>query len=87
MKIRNTLPQNIRNFMMTSKHYKPLYLYLRDGVYVMFGPLEGINLTKSYMEEPEKVLDFLDNILDSDNAPFKMKEDTREVMNDLLKNN
>lgn len=35
----------------------------------------------------DKVLDFLENILDSDRAPFKMKEVTKEVMKDLLKNN
>lgn len=89
MKLKNELPQNIHNFLMASKIYNPLYVYLKDGIYLNYGPMKGLNLSKSYMEDSDKVLEYLENILDNENTPYKLKVDTRQVIEDLylLKNN
>jgi hypothetical protein len=72
---------------MNSKEYKPLYVYLKDGIYINYGPIKGTNLTKSYSEEPDKVLDYLENILDYEFTPYKTKVITKEVIEDLTKIN
>lgn len=87
MKMNNKLPQQIHNLLMQSPVYKPLYVYLKDGIYINYGPIKGTNLTKSYSEDPDKVLEYLENILDYEYTPYKTMVITREVINDLTKTN
>jgi hypothetical protein len=86
MRMNERLPQQIHNVLMASKVYNPLFIYLKDGIYINFGPIKGTNLTKSYSEEPDKVLDYLENILNHDNVPYKTKINTLEVIKDLKNN-
>lgn len=83
----NKLPKQIHNLLMQSPVYKPLYVYLKDGIYINYGPIKGTNLTKSYSEEPDKVLEYLDSILDYKYTPYKTKVATKEVIEDLTKIN
>ena len=82
--MREKLPQQIHNLLMKSPVYKPLYVYLKDGIYINYGPLKGTNLTNSYMEDSDKVLEYLQNILDYEYTPYKTKWNTMEVISDLL---
>lgn len=86
LRIINEMPRNVRNFLRTSKMVKPLYVYLRSGIYFNYGPFTGESLTKLYRENDEFVLQYLENILDSDEAPYKIKLDTIEVIKDLKNN-
>jgi lantibiotic modifying enzyme len=76
-----------KNVIMVSPRYsKPLYSYKRDGIYINYGPLEGKNISKMYIENSEIVEKFIDNIFDSDRAPIRVIMDTIEVYKDLKSN-
>lgn len=77
--------KSVHNLLMKSVQI-PLYLYLKDGIYLNYGPLQGTNLTKSYIKQPLEVLEYLDNVLENDNTPYKLKVITREVIQDLKNN-
>jgi hypothetical protein len=62
---------------------KELYYYAVDGIYFLYGPLEGKNITKLYMENPDGVEEFLEKIIESDLSPYRMKINTKLVLEDL----
>lgn len=80
------IPDNVMNLLKNNPYYKPHYQWTKRGVYILYGPLEGVNLNTMYIDNPEKVLDYLDNILDYEGTPIKLKEDTKSVINYLLDN-
>jgi sulfur transfer complex TusBCD TusB component (DsrH family) len=83
MKIKREIPENIYNLLMSCKHHTPLFLWLKDGVYVNFGALKGTNITKAYEEDSESVLNLLDDLKSRD-IPLKLKLAIEEVEEYLL---
>lgn len=81
------VPHQIHNLLMSSKTYKPLYMYLKDGIYLMYGPLKGTNLSKEYEKDSDAVIDYLHNVIDYEYTPYKTKWQTIEVINDLINKN
>ena len=76
-----------KNVIMVSPRYsKPLYSYRRDGIYINYGPLEGNNISKMYIENNEIVERFIENIFDSVKEPIRVIMDTIEVYKDLKSN-
>lgn len=86
MRIVKEVPKGVKNFLKTSRISKPLYSYQKDGIYVMFGPLEGKNISKLYIEDSELVERFIENIFEADSASIKVIMDTVEVYKDLKNN-
>lgn len=86
MKIRKQINQQVHNLLMSSKGGLQLYIYGRDGIYFNYGPMKGLNLSKYYNENSDKVEEYLDNIIDNDNTSYKMKMVTKEVIKDLKNN-
>jgi hypothetical protein len=86
MKRIKELPIQVKNLIKSRRVSRPLYMYKKDGIYVMFGPLEGVNLSKRYIKNEEEVENFIHNILDADSAPIRMIMDTLEVYKDLKNN-
>jgi hypothetical protein len=87
MKMNNKIPKQIHNLLIETSNYKPLFNYQKDGIYIMFGPIKGANLTKSYIENPDGVLEYLENILDSERCSYKLRVNINEVISDLKNNN
>lgn len=86
MKRIKEIPRQVRNMIKSSRVIKPLYKYRKDGIYVMFGPWEGKNISKCYIHNPEEVDRFIENILDADEVPIRLIMDTVEVYTDLKNN-
>lgn len=80
------LDQRVHNMLMISNIGRNLYTYGKDGIYFNYGPYKGKNLSKSYMDGDDNVLEYLENIIDSENAPYKIRVATVEVINDLINN-
>lgn len=78
--------KRVHNFLMSSKSNRELYTYGIDGIYFNHGYLKGKNLSKHYREDSEKVLDYLESIIDNDASSYKMKVRTKEVILDLKNN-
>ncbi len=76
----------IHHFLMSCKNTRPVYEYRKDGIYFLFGPYKDYNLNTLYIQNEEKCLEFLQNIIESDEAPYKTKWITKEVINDLKNN-
>ena len=75
----------LKNFLKKSK-IREVYEYPKDGIYIIWGPWKGLSLTTLYNDCEEVVERFIDNILDSDEAPFKLKWQTKQVLQDLKNN-
>lgn len=75
-------PQQIHNLLMQS-YSKPLYQYKKDGIYIMAGPYKGMNLNKLYKED-DRIIDYLEAILDNEASSYKMKWITKQVINELV---
>jgi hypothetical protein len=86
MKRLEKIPKQVKNFIKTNRVMKPLYTYRVDGIYVNFGPLEGKNISKMYIENNEIVESFIENIIYADEAPLRIVMDTFEVYKDLKNN-
>ena len=86
MRMDTKLPKQIHNLLMGTPSYRPLYQYMKDGIYIVYGPLKGNNLTKCYSDEPEQVLEYLESIIEHDESSYKMKMITKEVIDDLKNN-
>jgi hypothetical protein len=71
--------RNVKNFLKMSKFYKPLYEWRKDGVYVLFGPLEDKNIEVLWRENREFVEEFFERIFDADDVPLKTLIHTNEV--------
>jgi hypothetical protein len=71
--------RNVKNFLKMSKFYEPLYEWRKDGVYVLFGPLEGKNIEVLWKENKEGVEEFFERIFDADDVPLKTLIHTNEV--------
>ena len=77
--------KRVENLLKKTK-IKEIYEYRKDGIYINYGYFKGISLSKEYIKNEDSVERFLENILDSDAAPFKLKWQTREVLKDLKNN-
>lgn len=77
--------QRVHNLLMSSKLEKGLYTYGKDGIYINFGYLAGQNLSILYRENEEKVLEYLEGIIENDNTSYKAFIHTVAVMSDLKK--
>jgi hypothetical protein len=75
----------IKRLLMMTKSI-PLYEYRPDGIYLNYGPYKGTSLTLYYKNNKDNCLEYLENIIDSDWAPFKIKEQTKSVIKDLKNN-
>lgn len=64
---------------------KPLFQWRKDGIYIMFGPYYNRNITLMYMDNPENVVEYLQNLLDAD-IPYRTKHAIKEVIEDLENN-
>jgi hypothetical protein len=73
----------IHNLLMRS-YSKPLFNYKADGVYILSGPYSGQNLNKLYKKD-NRIIDYLEAIIDNDASTYKMKWITSEVIKELLK--
>jgi len=70
-----------------SSNINPLFQYRKDGIYFIGkGVHFNTNLSICYIENSDGVLDFLENILESDDIPYKTKVVTKQVINDLKNN-
>lgn len=87
MKIKKKVDERVHNLLMSSKVEKPLYSYKKDGIYIMFGPWSGRNISNLYLDNADMVLDYLYSILDYDNVPYKMRFITNNIIKDLLDKN
>jgi hypothetical protein len=79
------LPTRIHNILMSTKIYTPLYVYLKDGIYINYGPYKGLSLTDIWNNNSEVAERFIDNLLDSE-IPYKLRFETSEVYKDLKNN-
>jgi hypothetical protein len=86
MKRVKEMPVQVKSLIKSRRVIKPLYTYKKDGIYVNFGPLEGKNISKMYIENPEEVEYFIENIFDADSASIRVIMDTVEVYKDLKNN-
>ena len=86
MKRVKELPRQVKNLIKSTRVNKPLYTYKKDGIYVNFGPLEGKNISKMYIKNPEIVEYFIENIFDADTVSIRLLMDTVEVYKDLKTN-
>lgn len=83
------MPRNVRNFLRTSPRImKPLYTYSVNGIYINFGPWEGKNLSKLWIEDSENVERYFENIFDADEdkVPIRLLMDSIEVYKDIKNN-
>lgn len=85
MKIKKKIDLGVRNLLMQGKTI-PLFEYRKDAIYINFGPQKGKNLCKYYKEDPDNCLEYLDNIVDHEETPFKLKIITQQVQQDLINN-
>ena len=79
--------ERVHNMLMIMDNQVNMYEYRKDGIYIKFGPMKTDNLTKSYKENPDNVLDYLQNIIDNKEVPYKTRFITTEVIKDLKNNN
>jgi hypothetical protein len=77
---------NVKNFFKTTKEARPLYEWRKDGIYIKWGPWMGLNLTQKWIDNSEEVERFIENIMESDEAPIKLMMNTIDVYNYLKKN-
>ena len=80
------ISKRTKSVLKSIRDPKPLYLYKKDGIYAIWGPLEGKNLSKMYQENPEILERFFENIFDADEVPIKMLMTSVDVYTDLKTN-
>lgn len=77
--------ERLHNLLMQG-YSKPLYEWRKDGIYIIQGPFKGSNLNKLY-DEDDRVIDYLEAIIDNDASSYKMKWITYNVIRELTNKN
>ena len=83
MKIMRKIEPETNNIVFY--YEKKLYTYGTDGIYICFGKFKGTNLTKSYIEEGDGIIEYLYDITESSDIN-ELTEITYRVIRDIKNN-
>lgn len=85
MKIRKVIDQRVHNVLMSGDSKTP-FIYKVDGIYLVT-KWSSTNISNYYIQDPERCLDFLEEIIENEETNYKTKIAARQIINDFIKMN